>query len=149
MKVVLALSLFIQMAVISLSPAESAKVIGGWKVEIVFGNGETRSVRFDAQASGKGNLVLLIPKPISVGAAEGPAATWGETDNGSITFSGPVQFPLGNVGLLRGMLVLRGHFQSEGLITGDATFFPADQAVKDPKAEPSKRGTFKATRVAE
>jgi len=149
MKVVLALSLFIQMAVISLSPAEPAKVIGGWKVEIVFGNSETRSVRFDAQGSGKGSLVLLIPKPISVGAAEGPAATWGETDNGSITFSGPVQFPLGNVGLLRGTLLLRGHFQSEGLIAGEATFFSADQDVKDPKADPSKRGTFKATRIAE
>ena len=149
MKVVLALSLFIQMAVITLSPAEPAKVIGGWKVEIIFGNGETRSVRFDAQASGKGSLVLLIPKPISVGAAEGPAATWSESDNGSITFSGPVQFPLGNVGLLRGTLVLRGHFQPEGSISGEAAFFPAEQGLKDPKAEPSKRGTFKATRVAE
>jgi hypothetical protein len=150
MRAVLVLILFMQMADIRLSSAQPPKVIGSWKVEIVFGNGETHSVRFDAQASGKGNLVLLIPKPISVGPAEGSAATWRESDNGSMTFSGPVQFPLGNVGLLRGTLVLRGQFQSEGSITGEATFFPMDQDVKDPpQAKSPKRGTFKATRVAE
>jgi hypothetical protein len=149
MKAVLALSLFIQMAVMSSSSAQPPKVIGSWKVEIVFANGETHSVRFDAQASGKGSLALLIPKPISVGPAEGPAAKWSESDNGSMIFSGPVQFPLGNVGLLRGTLVLRGQFQPEGSITGEATFFPMDQETKDTEAKPSKRGTFKATRVAD
>ena len=63
-------------------------------------------------------------------------------------FSGMVEFPLGNVGRDAGTLVLKGKFGTEGSITGEAMFFPLDQDPKDPKARPSKGGSFKAIRVA-
>ena len=63
--------------------------------------------------------------------------------------SGPVQFPLGNVGLDRGTLVLKGKLGTDGSITGEARFFPIDQNPSDPTAKPSKSGTFKATRAAD
>ncbi len=62
-------------------------------------------------------------------------------------FSGPVEFPLGNVGRDAGTLVLKGKFGTDGAITGEAIFFPVDQDPKDPKARPSKSGSFKAIRV--
>jgi hypothetical protein len=63
-------------------------------------------------------------------------------------FSGTVEFPLGNVGRDAGTLVLKGKFGTEGTVTGAAIFFPLDQDPKDPKARPSKSGSFKAIRVA-
>ncbi len=63
-------------------------------------------------------------------------------------FSGPVQFPLGNVGIDRGILVLKGKLGTAGEITGEAKFFPLGQAPAEPKSTPSKRGTFKAIRGA-
>jgi hypothetical protein len=127
--------------------AESSNMIGSWKVEITFKNGERRSLRFDAGDSGKGSFRLLLPKPIMVEPPKPSAGEWTQTDDHSVVISGPVQFPLGNVGIDRGTLVLKGKFGSEGSITGEAMFFPLGQDPKDPKATPSKSGSFKANRV--
>ncbi len=129
------------------SQAQSSNMIGSWRVEITFGNGESRSLRFEAQSSGKGSFRLLVPRPTQADPGEPSAAEWAQSDDRSVVFAGPVQFPLGNVGLARGTLVLKGKFGTEGSITGEAKFFPLDQDPKDPKATPSKSGSFKANRV--
>ena len=59
-----------------------------------------------------------------------------------MTFSGAVEFPIGNVGRDAGMLVCKGKFETENLITGEVSFSPL---VGD---RPSKSGTFKAIRAA-
>ena len=82
-----------------------------------------------------------------MGLAGPSEAKWIQGDEGSVTFSGPVEFPLGNVGRDAGTLVLKGKFGTEGSITGGATFFRLDQDPKDPKARPSKSGSFKAIRA--
>lgn len=128
--------------------AQSPNVIGSWKVEITFGNGESRSFRFEARESGKGSFLLLDPKLKFWGPAKPSDAKWIQGDEGSVTFSGPVEFPIGNVGRDAGTLVLKGKFGPEGSITGEAKFFPLDQDPKDAKATPSKTGTFKANHVA-
>jgi hypothetical protein len=131
-----------------LAQAEPSKVIGNWKVEITFSNGESRSVRFEAQDAGKGSLVFVSPNPAMGGQSAPSTAEWTQGEQGSVTFSGPIQFPLGNVGLLRGTLVLKGKMETNSSITGEAKFYPSDQDPKDPKAQPSKSGSFTATRVA-
>jgi len=128
--------------------AQSPNVIGSWEVEITFGNSENRSFRFEARESGKGSFLLLDPKLKSWGPARPSEAKWTQGQEGSVTFSGSVQFPLGNVGRDAGTLVLTGKLGTEGSITGEAKFFPLDQDPKDPKASPSKSGKFKATRAA-
>jgi hypothetical protein len=65
-----------------------------------------------------------------------------------VKFSGIVEFSLGNVGRDSGTLVFKGKFETEGLITGEVAFFPLDQDPNNPKARPSKSGTFKAIRAA-
>lgn len=127
--------------------AELPKLTGSWRVEIRFSGGENRAVGFEARAEGKGTLVPLVPAPNQAGPAETPAAVWSSDDKGVVTISGPVTFPLGNIGLLRGTLVLKGTLQPNGAIGGAANFFPADQAPA--KAEPTKTGTFSATRTGE
>ena len=131
---------------VGLSQMQSANVIGSWTVEITFGNGESRSLRFDARESGKGSFLLLDPRLKFWGPAKPSEAEWTQGDDNSVMFSGSVQFPLGNVGLDRGTLVMKGKFGTEGSITGEAMFYPLDQDPKDPKARPSKSGSFKAIR---
>ncbi len=146
-KPALILIVFAQIFGVGSFQAQSPNVIGSWKVEITFGNGESRSFRFEAGESGKGSFLLLDPRLKSWGPAKPSEAKWTQSHEGSVTFSGPVEFPLGNVGRDAGTLVLKGKLGTEGSITGEAKFFPLDQDPKDPKASPSKSGSFKATRA--
>ena len=146
-KPALILILFAQLLGVGLSHAQSANVIGSWEVEIAFGNGESRSFRFEARESGKGSFLLVDPRSKVWGPARPSEAKWTQGDEGAVMFSGAVEFPLGNVGRDPGTLVLKGKFGTEGTITGAATFFPLDQDPNDPKAKPSKSGSFKAIRA--
>jgi hypothetical protein len=135
------LILMLQTCSLALSEAEPAKIIGSWKVEITFPNGETRSLRFDAQDAGKGALQLADPQSNTWGTAKPAEAKWTLSDRNTVFFSGAVEFPLGNVGRDPGKLVCNGKFESENLITGEAEFSPS---IGD---RPTKSGTFRAIRA--
>jgi len=147
-KSALILIVLAQMLGVGSFQAQSPNVVGSWKVEINFGNSESRSFRFEAEKSGKGSFLLLDPRSKTWGPAGPSEAKWTQSHEGSVTFSGPVEFPLGNVGRDAGTLVLKGSLGTEGSITGEAKFFPLGQDPKDPKAIPSKSGRFNATRTA-
>ena len=138
----LILMVFAQICGAALSQAQSPNMIGSWKVNIAFANGDSRSLRFDAQGAGKGTFLLLDPKLNVWGPARPSEAKWTQGDGNSVTFSGAVEFPLGNVGRDPGTLVFKGKFETESLITGEVEFSPL---VGD---GPSKSGTFKAIRAA-
>lgn len=134
-------------ALASVSPAGSADLVGSWKIEIRFSDGGSRSLRFDARDGGQGAFVPVIPRPNQTDSTEpAAAADWSEDGKGTLTFSGPIQFPLGNIGLERGTLVLNGRRGANGSITGTARLFPAEQGSGQPK--PSRTGTFKASKIA-
>lgn len=141
------LILFAQVFGFGLSRAQSVNMAGNWGVEITFSNGESRSLRLEAQGSGKGSFQLGGPKAAAWGPAGPWEAKWSQEDNGSVTVSGTVEFPLGNVGRDAGTLVLKGSVGKEGAMQGEAAFFPLGQDPNDPKARASKSGTFKAIRT--
>jgi hypothetical protein len=118
-------------------------VIGRWNIEITFGNGNQRSLRFEAQDAGKGTFLLVDPRSNVWETAKPAEAKWTKGDGNSVTLSGPVEFPIGNVGRDAGTLVCKGKFQTANLITGEVEFSPL---VGD---GPSKSGTFKANRAGE
>jgi hypothetical protein len=124
-----------------MAQAQSKNMIGSWNIEITFGNVDKRSLRFDAQAEGKGTFELLDPRAKAWGAATHFDAKWTLSDGNSVTFSSPVEFMLGNVGRDAGTLVFKGKFETPSLITGEVEFSPL---IGD---RPSKHGTFKATRA--
>ena len=124
----------------AVSQAQSPNVIGIWNVEITFGNDEHRSVRFDAQGDGKGTLMPADPKSKVWGGAKSSEAKWTRAEGNSVTFSGPVEFMLGNVGVDAGTLTCKGKFETADVITGEVEFSPL---VGD---RPSKHGIFKASR---
>ena len=117
-----------------------ADMIGRWNVEIIFADGNKRSLRFDAQDNGKGTFLLLDPTLKAWGPAKPSEAKWTPSEQNSVTFSGAVEFPIGNVGRDPGILTFKGKFETSGLITGEVEFAPL---VGE---RPSKHGTFKATR---
>jgi hypothetical protein len=146
-KAALILILFAQIFSAGSLRAQSPNVIGSWKVEITFGNGESRSFRFEARESGKGSFLLLDPRLKFWGPARPSEAQWTQGQGDSVMLSGRVEFPLGNVGRDAGTLVLKGKFGNDSTMTGEAKFFRGDEDPTDPKAAAAKSGTFKATRV--
>jgi len=138
----LVLILIAQTCCAALLEAQSPNMIGRWNVEIAFADGTKRSLRFDAQNAGKGTLLLLDPMLSKWGPATPSEAKWAPGDQNSVTFSGTVEFPIGNVGRDPGTLVFKGKFETEGLITGEVEFSPLLGGT------PSKTGTFKAIRAA-
>src|SRR5690349_12104281 len=92
--------------------AEPPNVIGSWTVKVTFDGGNIRLLRFEAHDSGKGSFLLLDPSLKVWGPSKPSLATWSQAEDGSITFSGPVEFPLGNVGRDAGTLSLSGRLEA-------------------------------------
>jgi hypothetical protein len=120
--------------------AQSPNMIGRWNIEIAFGDGSKRSLHFDAQAEGKGSLEVVDPRLKVWGPGKPSEAKWTQGEGNSVTFSGSVEFMLGNVGRDAGTMTFQGKFETPDVITGEVEFAPL---VGD---RPTKHGTFKATR---
>ena len=125
---------------VTMSDAQSPSMIGRWNVEIAFGDGTKRSLRFDAQGEGKGSFEVVDPRLKTWGPGKPSEAKWTQGEGNSVTFSGPVEFMLGNVGRDAGTLTFTGKFEGSDGITGEVDFAPL---VGD---RPTRHGTFKATR---
>jgi hypothetical protein len=149
MKIGLTLILLFAALNCSMDPTrqQSSDLVGRWKIDITFENQSRRSLRFDAEDSGKGSLLLEGARDNWDEPAKPSKAKWSAGAEKSITFSAPVEFPIGNVGREQGVLVFKGSFKSESMIIGDIAFYPTDQDPSDPKAIPSKTGKFEAIRV--
>ena len=126
---------------VAVSQAQSPNLIGRWNIEITFPNDEHRSLRFEARSDGKATLATADPHSAAWGAAQPSEAKWSRGEGNAVTFSGPVEFLLGNVGRDAGTLVCKGKFETSDLITGEVEFSPL---VGE---RPSKHGTFKAIRT--
>ena len=126
--------------------ANGPNVVGRWNVEYTL-DGTSHMLRFDAEAGGKGSFLLRDPRSSLVEPAEPSAASWTDTGLERATFSGPVEFPVGNVGREPGTLVFKGTFSTIDLMRGDVAFYPPGQDPNDAGAAPSKTGAFKATRA--
>ena len=138
----LVLILIAQTCFSAMAQAQSPNLIGRWNIEITFANGMRHSLRFDAQGEGKGTFLVLDPTLKVWGPAAPSPAKWTQGEGNSVTFSGPVEFPIGNVGRDAGTLMFKGKFGTDGSITGQVEFSPLVGGT------PSKSGTFKAIRAA-
>lgn len=142
MRVALVPILILIIRAVAMSETQSPNVIGIWNVEITFANNEHRAVRFEAGANGKGSLAAADARSKVWDGSKSSDAKWNRDDQNSITFSGPVEFLLGNVGRDAGTLTCKGKFETPDSITGEADFSPL---VGE---RPSKLGSFKAVRAA-
>lgn len=129
------------MVIAKITQAQIPNLIGRWNVEITFANEQSRSVRFDARGEGKGTFQLLDPRAHVWGMDKSSEAKWSRGEGNSVTFSGPVEFMIGNVGRDAGTLVFNGKFETSDLITGEVEFSPSVGERS------SKHGTFRAIRT--
>ena len=123
-----------------LAGADSPTVNGSWKIDVTFANDQHRFLRFDAQSEGKGTLTVTDPQSKVWAGVKPSEAKWTPVQGNSVTFSGPAEFLIGNVGRDAGTLTFNGKFETPDLITGEVGFSPLVGAG------PSKHGTFKAVR---
>ena len=137
----LTLWLLAQVCCVALARAQSPNINGLWNIEISFAAGGQHSLRFDAQPDGKGIFVLMDPIAKAWGETKPSDATWTRGEANSLTFSGSMEFPLGNVGRDAGTLTFTGRFETSDLIVGKVEFSP----LVGQKS--SKPGTFKAVRL--
>ena len=138
---VVLLTVIAQMGCSGLAQAQTPNMTGTWNVEITFANERHRFLRFDAQADGKGTLTVTDPQSKVWVGEKASEAKWSRAEGNSVTFSGPVEFLIGNVGRDAGTLTCKGKFETADLISGEAEFSPL---VGE---RPSKHGTFKAVRT--
>jgi hypothetical protein len=134
------LILVAQMCCNAVAQAQTPNMTGTWKVEITFADERHHSLRLEAQDGGKGSLQLTDPAAKVWSAAKPSEAKWSRGEGNSVTFSGTVEFLLGNVGRDAGTLTCKGKFESADLVSGEVEFSPS---VGE---RPSKHGTFKAVR---
>jgi hypothetical protein len=137
----LMLLLFAQTCLVAMAQGQSPTMIGSWNIEIAFGDGSQRTLRFDAQEAGKGTLLVVDPRLKVWGPGKPSEAKWSRGEGNSVTFSGAVEFMLGNVGRDAGTLMFKGKFETPDSISGEVEFAPL---VGD---RPTRHGTFKATRA--
>ena len=135
------LVLIAQMCCGALVQAQAPNMTGMWNLEITFANAQHHSLRFEAQDGGKASLQLTDPVAKVWSGAKSSEAKWSRGEGDSVTFSGPVEFLLGNVGRDAGILTCKGKFETADLISGEVEFSPS---VGE---RPSRHGTFKAVRA--
>jgi hypothetical protein len=121
----------------SICSPQTPSLEGRWQVEFNLSDSRTHLLRFDAQGSGVGTFLLLDATSNLIPPAEAKPATW-RIEGSEVTFSGEIEFPIGNVGRDPGVLTFRGLFDSSTSIKGDVTF------VSSLPAGIRKTGTFTA-----
>ena len=131
----------------SCAQSQSFNLAGRWKVEFKFSSDEEHTLRFDAQSGGKGVFLLLDTVSSLVPPAEPTKAQWEQAAPDQATFSGAIEFPIGNVGRDAGTLVFKGKFDSANSISGKVSFFRAGQDLKNSATIPAKTGDFTAKRA--
>lgn len=116
---------------------------GRWLIDVTLSDSRTHKIQFDAVDSNNGTY-LLLDNQSSLNPPPTPQkATWTTFDDGRIQVSGHIIFPIGNVGIDPGTLVLTGTFSSPNSFSGTANF------VSDTGTQPPKTGTFSAVRITE
>jgi hypothetical protein len=126
--------------------AESPNPVGQWQVKLKFSGVEEHSLRFEAQVDGRATFLLLDSRSSLLPPAEPTKAEWEQPASGQVTFSGEMEFPIGNVGRDAGTLVCKGTFAGADSLGGTAAFFSVGQDPKDPATKPAKTGEFTARR---
>jgi hypothetical protein len=129
------------------SRGQSPNMVDRWEVEFIFLGTEKHNLEFDAKASGEGTFLLLDAGSNLLPPAEPTKASWKRLDSNQVTFSGEIEFPIGNVGRNPGILVFKGRLESQTSISGSVAFFAQGQNPNDPKAVPAKMGRFTAKRM--
>lgn len=129
--------------------AGQPEVPGRWQVKFAFAGRTEMNLIFDAKAKGDGTLLLLDTAPDSKPETSPRSATWTETTNDRMSFSGEVELPIGDCCRETGTLIFKGKFGANkpNSLSGKVIFIASSEDEENGVGYRTMVGTFTATRI--
>jgi len=128
------------------SANQSATIVGRWRVKFTLSGVGEKNLVFEAQAKGAGSFLLLDTGPDNNPVPDSLPATWSQTTNDRVNFSGEAELPIGKCCRETGTLIFKGKFKGN-LIEGKAIFIGTTVDEENLNGYRSLVGTFTATPV--
>lgn len=129
--------------------AQTPNLAGRWRVKFALSGVGEKNLIFDSQAKGSGSFLLLDAGPDNKSATTPQPATWSQTTNDRVNFSGEVELPFGTCCRETGTLIFKGKLSSGNSISGKAIFVGATEDEENFTGFRSTIGNFTATRVSD
>lgn len=120
--------------------------VAGWNVTFSFtGEPFVRQLRFMSFAGGTGKFFMTVSGPTTQSQAVFPAV-WDQVTTSLMSFSGEVEFPIGNCCRETGTLVFKGTRAFNGSMSGPVIFVTnqSGPTTTTPASYVIKTGTFTA-----
>jgi hypothetical protein len=142
---------FLTIATSAQSDSDASPVpVSGWDVAYTI-NGPTtviitRRLLFMSFSDGTGTFRMIGPRTTWTPRTTFPAV-WDDITTDFKSFSGEVEYPIGNVGRETGTLIFKGHRSQTGVISGSAIFVSNVPGTATPTPYVIRTGTFIATPV--
>lgn len=119
-------------------------VMGAWDVTFTWTDTNiTKKLVFIALTNGTGSFRIITPRATTQPPVTHPAV-WVRPLPSLMSFSGEVEFPIGNCCRETGTLIFKGVQTSNGVISGRAMFVSDIAIVATPGAFQTRVGTFTA-----
>lgn len=125
------------------------EVPGRWQVKFTFAGRTEMNLVFDAKAKGDGTFLLLDTAADSKPEASPRSATWTQTTNDRMSFSGEVELPIGDCCRETGTLIFKGKLTADkpNSISGKVIFIASTEDEENGIGYRALAGTFTATRM--
>ena len=125
------------------------EIQGRWQVKFTFAGRTEMNLLFEAKAKGDGTFLLLDTAPDSKPEAAPRSATWTQTTNDRMSFSGEVELPIGDCCRETGTLIFKGKSDAKkpDSISGKVIFIASTEDEENGIGYRALAGTFTAIRV--
>jgi len=134
---------------VAATPSAQKALPGRWQVKFTFAGRTEMNLIFESQTKGSGTFLLLDTAPDSKPEASPRSATWTETTNDRVSFSGEVELPIGTCCRETGSLIFKGKFGKDDSLTGKVIFIGSTEEEENGLGFRAMVGTFTASRIAQ
>lgn len=129
-------------------PAADPDLTGRWRVKFTFAGRTEMNLILNARPKGAGTFLLLDTATDSKPESSPRLASWLQTTNDRVGFSGEVELPIGTCCRETGTLIFKGKFGANNSLSGKVIFVGSTEEVENPIGFRAMIGTFTATGIA-
>ena len=129
------------------SPSGVTNLGGKWRIKFNLSGVGEKNLVSEFSANGAGSFLLLDSGPDNKPAGGSVPATWSQTTNDRVGFSGEVELPIGTCCREVGTLIFKGKIAANGSISGNVIFVGTTEDQENYNGYRSTRGTFTAVRM--
>ena len=120
---------------------------GRWQVKFAFAGRSEMNLIFESQPKGSGTFLLLDTAEGGKPEAAPRSATWTETTNDRVSFSGEVELPIGDCCRETGSLIFKGKLGTDNSLKGKVIFIGSTEDEENGLGFRAMVGTFTASRI--